>query len=260
MLLEKGCGTWSRLWIVFIKLLKHQVTQPLGSIGTPINSMLPVVENAFKLDVENRCRAFECWSVLIDSFATETNESNINKRIKLLIIPLRSNNAKVEKSALAKFKCWYHLISKFQTKMDKFLDSILVSYLQFAFGRYNIPDRSILVPGQISAAVTKKCIQAIVEIVGHVNCNGCTELPTLKEKVINTKHLVDNWNHWIYSLTKTVMLTVNSENGLTKQQMTCLWKSFLVTIGELPENNIRKDLFTEMLLILTNLVQVNYYY
>ncbi|KAH9645890.1 hypothetical protein HF086_010089 [Spodoptera exigua] len=254
LLIHKS-GVWHRVWIVYIKLLKHQITQAMGSIGTPINSMLPVVEAAFKLDVENRCKAFECWTVLIDSFSTETNESNINKRIKLLIIPLKSNNAKAEETALAKFKCWWHLLEKFQNKIDKFIDTILVTFLHFCFGRHNATDKTIIVPGQISMSLKKLCIQAIVDLVGHVNCDGCTELPKLKGKMISTKNLVDNWNHWIFSLTSTIMMSANSEEGLTKQQMTCLWKSFLRTIGELPENTIRKDLFSEMLSILELLVQ-----
>lgn len=255
LLIHKS-GIWHRVWMVYIKLLKHQITQAMGSIGTPINSMLPVVEAAFKLDVDNRCKAFECWTVLIDSFSTETNESNINKRIKLLIIPLRSNNAKAEETALAKFKCWWHLLEKFQNKIDKFIDTILVTFLHFCFGKHNATDKTIIVPGQISLPLKKLCIQAIVDLVGHVNCDGCTELPKLKGKMINTKNLVDNWNHWIFSLTSTIMMSANSDEGLTKQQMTCLWKSFLLTIGELPENTIRKDLFSEMLSILVHLVQV----
>ncbi|CAH1645983.1 unnamed protein product [Spodoptera littoralis] len=254
LLIHKS-GIWHRVWMVYIKLLKHQITQAMGNIGTPINSMLPVVEAAFKLDVENRCKAFECWTVLIDSFSTETNESNINKRIKLLIIPLKSNNAKAEETALAKFKCWWHLLEKFQNKIDKFIDTILVTFLHFCFGKHNATDKTIIVPGQISMLLKKLCIQAIVDLVGHVNCDGCTELPKLKGKMINTKNLVDNWNHWIFSLTSTIMMSANSDEGLTKQQMTCLWKSFLLTIGELPENTIRKDLISEMLSILVHLVQ-----
>nr|XP_021185071.2 telomere-associated protein RIF1 [Helicoverpa armigera] len=253
-LLQKGSILWHRLWIVFIRLLKHQVTEPQGSVGTPINSMLPVVEAAFKVDVANRCKAFECWNVLIDSFSTETNESNINKRIKLLIIPLKSNNAKAEVTALAKFKCWWHLIQKFQSKVDKFIDTILVSFLHFCFGKHNAIDKSVLIPGQMTVTLKKQCIQAMVDMVGHVSCNGCTNLPKLKGKLINTKNLVDNWNHWIFSLTSTIMMS-NTDHGLNKQQMTCLWKSYLFTIGELPENNIRKDLFNEMLSILEHLVK-----
>lgn len=256
-LLQQGSEVWHRVWIVFIRLLKHQITQPLGTIGTPINSMLPVVEAAFKVDVVNRCRAFDCWNVLIDLFSTETNESNINKRLKLLLIPLRSNNAKAEATALAKFNSWWHLIEKFQNKIDKFIDIVLVSFLHFCFGKHSSSDKSFLIPGQISTAVKKQCIQALVDMVGHVNCDGCTALPKLSGgKLINTKNLVDNWNQWVFSLTTACMISTNTDNGLTQQQMTCLWKSFLMTIGELPENNIRKDLFNEMLAIISELVKV----
>lgn len=254
-LLEKGNDFWHRIWILFIRLLKHQVTQTVANVGSPINSMLPVVEAAFKVDVGNRCKAFQCWSVLIDSFSTETSESNINKRIKLLIIPLKSNNAKHETTALAKFQCWWHLLLKFQNKIDKFIDSFLVSFLHFCFGKPNPADNQ-LIPGQISMAVKKQCVQALVDMIGHVNCDGCTDLPKLNGKLLNTKNLVENWSLWVFSLTSAFTMSANPDSGLTNQQMACLWKSFLMTIGELPANNIRRDLFSQMLSILILLMKV----
>lgn len=259
-LLKNESDIWCRVWIVFVRLLKHQVTQSLGAIGTPINSMLPVVEAAFKLDVMNRCRAFDCWKVLIDSFSTETNESNISKRLKLLLIPLRSNNAKTEATALAKFGCWWHLIEKFHNKIDTF-DTILVAFLHFCFGKHTSGEKSSLIPGQISAAVKKQCVQALVDLVGHVGCNGCTDIPKLScGKLINTKNLVENWNHWVFSLTSAIMMSANPESGLTEKQMMCLWKSYLIIIAELPENNVRKDLTAEILSIISHIVKVIYFF
>lgn len=261
MLLQNGSDVWHRVWIVFIKLLKHQVTQSLSSIGTPINSMLPVVEEAFKVDVMNRCRAFECWSVLIDSFSTETNKSDIKKRIKLLLIPLRLNNAKAEETALAKFRCWWHLIEKFQNKVETFNETILILFLYFCFGKHTSSDKSMIIPGQISTAVKKQCVKALVDIVGHVDCDGCTDLPKLSGgKLIQTTNLVKDWEHWVYSLTSAIKMSANADDGLTQKQMTCLWKSYNIIIGELPENNVRKDLFSAMLSIVSDLVKVIYFF
>lgn len=251
-LLNADCDGWHRLWIIFVKLLKHQITQSLSTIGSPINSMLPVVEAAFKLDAKKRTKAFECWNVLIDSFSSKINLNNLHKTLKLLIIPLKSNNARTEETILAKFKCWWHLLRKFQNQMDMFLDTVLVSFLHFCFGQDNTDK---LIPGMISVNMKRMCNQALVDIVGHINCDGCTDLPQLKGKLINTKHLVDNWNHWIYSLTY-VLKTANTSYGLTKQQTNCMWKSFILTIGELPENNIRKDLFASLMsIVITNFAQ-----
>ncbi|XP_075969751.1 uncharacterized protein LOC142972469 [Anticarsia gemmatalis] len=254
-LLQAGNDAWCRLWIIFVRLLKSQITQSFSGIGTPINSMLPVVEIAFKLDVPRRCKAFECWKALIDSFSNEINETNVNKRIKLLLIPLKSNNAKAEETALAKFDCWWHLLKKFQHKMD--LDSVMIYFLNFCYGRHTVVTLipTAVIPGQISPRMIKLCNLAIVDLVGHVNCNGCTSLIPLDGKIITTTHLVDNWNQWIFSITSVVVKTAKNDNPLTQQQLTCLWKSFLMTIGDLPDNNIKNDLFAETLGIVFNLVQ-----
>lgn len=254
-LLEKGNDTWHRLWIVFIKLLKNQITKVSNSSGSPINAMLPVVELAFKMDTANRCRAFECWNVLIDNFSSELNEAYVNKRLKLLIIPLRSNNAKVEEVALAKFDTWWHLIRKFHIKMDKFTDFVLISFLHFCFGKPMSGKATI--PGQFSVKTKKQCAQSLVEITGHVNCEGCVTIPKLKNKLISIKLLVDHWNDWIHSLTSSIEILAQCDNEMATQQATCLWKAIIMTVGELPENNVRKDLFNSILAVIELLLKVN---
>ncbi|XP_046965286.1 telomere-associated protein RIF1 [Vanessa cardui] len=245
-LLEIDNDDWHRLWIVFIKLLKNQITKSTNTVGSPINSMLPVVEMAFKMDVTNRCRAFSCWNVLIDNFSTETNEVYINKRIKLLIIPLTSNNAKVEETAIAKLKTWWHLMSRFYTRMDKFSDMILIPFLHFCFGKPVASDKPMIIPGMISEATKVQVVQAFINIIGHADCDGCVALPKLKGKLISTKLLVSHWKDWIHALNIVIPFCAES-NEFTEQHIKCFWKSFIMTIGELAENNIRRDVFNEVL-------------
>nr|XP_026495365.1 telomere-associated protein RIF1 isoform X2 [Vanessa tameamea] len=245
-LLEIGNDNWHRLWIVFIKLLKNQITKSTNTVGSPINSMLPVVEMAFKMDVTNRCRAFTCWNVLIDNFSTETNEVYINKRIKLLIIPLTSNNAKVEETAIAKLKTWWHLMSRFYTRMDKFSDMILIPFLHFCFGKPVASDKPMIIPGMISEATKVQVVQAFINIIGHAHCDGCVALPKLKGKLISTKLLVSHWKDWIHALNIVIPFCAESSE-FTEQHIKCFWKSFIMTIGELAENNIRRDVFNEVL-------------
>ncbi|XP_063359318.1 telomere-associated protein RIF1 isoform X2 [Cydia amplana] len=250
-LLTSGSVLWHRIWIIFIKLLKAQITMNKPGVGSPINSMLPVVEMAFKMDVKSRCRAFECWNVLIDNFSAETNELFVNKRIKLLIIPLRSNNAKVEETALAKLDTWWHLIKQYQARVD---ERMLYPFLHFCFGRH-IPEKTVLIPGMISPTVKKNCVETFVEMVGHVNCEGCVSKPRLKSKIISPKILVDHWSDWIHSLKMAIKVSAEEEVGIGKQPITCVWKSFMMTIAEMPENNIRKDLFNDLLTVTKLLAQ-----
>ncbi|CAH2086299.1 unnamed protein product [Euphydryas editha] len=253
-LLETGSDIWHRLWIIFIKLLKNQITKSTNSVGSPINSMLPVVEMAFKMDVTNRCRAFSCWNVLIENFSTETNEIYINKRMKLLIIPLISNNAKVEDTAIAKLKTWWHLLSCFYSSIDKFSDMILMPFLQFCFGKSTAPDKPVIIPGMISVATKVQVVQAFINIMGHTQCEGCVALPKLKGKMISTRLLVSHWKDWIHALNNAIQIcTENSE--FSEEHIKCFWKSFLMTVGELPESNIRRDLFNEVLNMLGKLAE-----
>ncbi|XP_050345530.1 uncharacterized protein LOC126770275 [Nymphalis io] len=251
-LLETGNENWHRLWIIFIKLLKNQITKSTNTVGSPINSMLPVVEMAFKMDITNRCRAFACWNVLIDNFSTETNEVYINKRIKLLIIPLTSNNAKVEQTAIAKLKTWWHLISRFYTKIDKFTDLILIPFLHFCFGKPVALDKPMIIPGMISVATKVQVVQAFINIIGHANCEGCVSLPKLKGKLLSTKLLVSHWKDWIHALNIVIQICAESSE-FSEQHIKCFWKSFIMTIGELAENNIRRDVFNEVLVLIKKL-------
>ncbi|CAG4910768.1 unnamed protein product [Colias eurytheme] len=254
-LLEDGSDHWHRLWMVCVKLLKSQITKNINSVACPINSMLPVVEMAFKMDVKNRCRAFKCWNVLIDNFSTETNEVYMNKRVKLLLIPLMSNNAKVEETALAKFDTWWHFIVKFHTKMTKFSDTVLLPFIQFCFGKPVVSNKPAIIPGLFTEETKKLSLQCFANIFAHYNCTGCVDMPKLESKLVTTTHLVTNWKHWINALSVVIKIGSDSGDKILIKQVKCAWKSFVATVGELPENNIRRDLFIELLAMIQKSLQ-----
>ncbi|XP_028170792.1 LOW QUALITY PROTEIN: telomere-associated protein RIF1 [Ostrinia furnacalis] len=249
-MLVNGRKNWHRLWIVCIRLLKNQITRIMSKVGSPINSMLPVVETAFKLDVTNRCRAFQCWDVLIDNFHTETNESYIVKRLKLLIIPLQSNNAKVEATALAKMKTWWHLIQKFESRLGNFVETIIISFLHFCFGK----QKPGFVPGLLTVETKKQALEMLIALAGHSSCTGCVNVPKLNGKIISTNILIDFLNDWMYSL-KVAIVNYKENIGITIKQMTCLWRSFIAIVAELPDNNVRNDIFKEFLAIVQTCIK-----
>lgn len=253
-LLESNNENWHRLWMIFIRLLKSQITKSTSNTGSPINSMLPVVEMAFKMDVQNRCKAFLCWNVLIDNFSTETNEMYINKRIKLLVIPLTSNNAKVEETALAKLNTWWHLITRFYGHLDKISNTVLMPFLYFCFGKFAC-DKPVLIPGMISEKTKAQCVQAFININGHSNCEGCVNFPKLKGKLLTTTLIVDHWQDWIHFMNVALKICADNKD-FTNKQIECVWRSFVLTIGELPENNVRRDLFLEVIGLLGKLTEV----
>ncbi|XP_072944048.1 uncharacterized protein Rif1 isoform X2 [Epargyreus clarus] len=252
-LLEKGSDIWHRLWTVFIKILKNQITKSTNNLGSPINSMLAVVETAFKMDITNRCRAFYCWNVLIDNFSSETNEVYINKRLKLLLIPLCANNAKVEEIAIAKLKTWWHLICCFHKRMKKFSEVILSPFMEFCFGKQNVGNKPLFVPGLISETTKEHCMEAFVNILGHHNCGCSVTLPKLDGKLLTGAHLVDKWKDWMFYIKSAIKHAAN--NNKLRQPLKCVWISFVKIICDLPDNDVRRNLFKELLSMLEDLIQ-----
>lgn len=259
-MLESGDDRWHILWIMFVKLLKQEITKSRPKLGSPINYMLPVVEAAFKLDITNRYYAFKCWRVLVDNFSAETNENVVNKRIKLLVIPLKSNNAKVQETALAKFDTWWHFIGKYEPWIQNHIDTIFIPFLQFCFGNpKHTGDTNVLVPGQLSSQLKYLSLLALVESVGHIDCTGCVpeEFPKLKKRVLNPRVLQDSLPLWILAVKTAIKIcgeaAFNQEEN--RKWMCCIWNSFLSVSSRLPEN-AKKDVVGKLLTMVTSIVEV----
>lgn len=221
--------------------------------------MLPAVETAFKMNVKNRCRAFLCWNVLIDNFATETNEIYINKRLKLLMIPLTSNNAKVEETVLAKLNTWWHLIRQFESKIDTCFETILLPFLHFCFGKPAVPEKPVFAPGLLTINTKRQVLQAFANIAGHINCDCTVNMSKLNRKILSSNNLlVDHWDNWTNSLTMTIRICVNDNSDSVMQHFKCIWKSFIANIAEVSKSTDRHNLFVELLTILEVLLQVNH--
>lgn len=258
-MIEKSQEPWYRLWIVFVKLLKENITKQKHEGGSPINALLPVVECAFKMRAEDRCRAFECWNVLINSFSKEQNEYQVKKRAKLLLVPLKSNNAKTEGTAVAKLNTWWHLIRSFEDRLENFTDLIVLPFLHLCYGKHDANTIAITFFSMLrfsGAAVKKLCVEMFVEITGHVKCEGCANVPRLTKRIISLKLLIDDWNNWVQFLSSAIKMAGEVNDDAMKQCVSCMWNSFLLSICELPSNNIRKDLFNDLLNIVEQLPKV----
>ncbi|XP_013146218.1 PREDICTED: telomere-associated protein RIF1-like isoform X2 [Papilio polytes] len=254
-LLEAGNEVWYRLWIIFTKLLKSQITKNMSSFGSPINSMLPVVETAFKMNVKNRCRAFQCWNALIDNFAVEANEPYVNKRLRLLIIPLASNNAKVEETALAKLNTWLHLIRSFEGKIGSLSHIVLLPFMFFCFGKPSVGDKPVSAPGLLTINTKRQVLEAFSYIIGHTDCDCVVYMPKLNNKILTHDVLVDHWRLLTNSLTITIRICVDDDSDSVTQHFKCIWKSIIADISKIPNCTTKYNLFYELLQMLQVLLQ-----
>ncbi|KAJ0180631.1 hypothetical protein K1T71_004035 [Dendrolimus kikuchii] len=244
-LLQKGSPIWHRIWIALIKLLNQQLITMIPDKGTPLNSMLPIVETAFKMSNNSRCRAFLCWKELIDNLSKEINDNTLPRKMKLLMVPLSVNNAKAKETIQAKFATWWHLIIKFKPTLDNYVREIIIRFLHFCFGNHNSAEP--LIPDHFTYELKMQCVEAFIELTGHVYCDGCTTIPKLNGKLLNTNYFLKYGKDWIHSLKSAILIIAQDIKENSYQQVKCMWKSFLLIIGELDENTLRKDIVVELL-------------
>lgn len=114
------------------------IVQILGTVlhkGTSlINDLLEVVEKGFKSTTPAvRVEAFRCWKALIDNFALDLDVLTHHKRLKLLLAPLKANNAKSEAIAHEKLLVWWHLVVRLKKHAASQFDTLMIPLLKFCF-------------------------------------------------------------------------------------------------------------------------------
>nr|XP_045624808.1 telomere-associated protein RIF1-like isoform X2 [Procambarus clarkii] len=130
-LVGEECIDILKEWKLIVKFLGKEL-HPGTSL---INGLLEVVEKGFKSSKpEIRVDAFKCWQALIDNFSLDDSVLTHLKRLKLLLAPLKANNAKTEDIAYAKLLAWWHLICKLGKKASINFDLIVIPLLRFCFG------------------------------------------------------------------------------------------------------------------------------
>lgn len=237
--LENKSDNWVIMLCVIVKLLKNNITNGMPGQELHINCILPVLENAFKMNVADRCGAFHCWKLIAKCFASAKYEQ---KKLEFLMIPLETNNVKVEEVAVAKFHCWWHIINCFQTKLVFCKYSLLMKFIKYCFGQ-----TKILVPKEHSISssiyqykkVIKLGMEAFLNVIGHgSHCEGCiiNTIPLLESKILNGEILKSYLFDWLEHLKgATIVLAYSEDICEAKKQAACVWESFFNVI-ELEKN------------------------
>ncbi|XP_022112663.2 telomere-associated protein RIF1 isoform X2 [Pieris rapae] len=246
-ILNEGRDHWAPLWIAMINLLKVNIT------ASTLNALLQVAENAFKNNPKNRSLAFECWNYFIDNFSSQSQRI-LNRRIKLLAVPLLSFNAKFEETAFAKLGTWWHFIVRLYDKCDLVTDYIQ-PFLTFCFGSPP-PSNQQPAPGMFSRRTKMAGLQAFANILGPCDCPFPDELERLQTAVITGELLVKENKNLLHYFSVALDLCVELESEEGKGYLICAWKSLLLKICGLPSETFRREeMFNELLDVLAKSLQ-----
>lgn len=224
------------------KLIVHMLGKELHPGTSLINGLLEVVEKGFKSPKsEIRVDAFRCWQALIDNFSLDETVLTHSKRLKLLLAPLKANNAKTEDIALAKLLAWWHLVRKLGKKAATNFDLVIAPLLRFCFGcgltagsaAAGLSERNLIMsgaaasPGRKFSGLHVTCAEILGQILSvGLNISGLQSFsfstPTLEESVIpNQVAYVRNYQ----LLMGCVKEAVQSLNSQERKQ--CLLGLFL---------------------------------
>lgn len=120
-----------RIWSFLIESFGTQ----LHSSVALLNELLKVKENALKSkNAVFRQQALEHWVSIIDCFALNPSVLNNSKRIKLILVPLKSTDTRTEQFGLSKMKLWWHLLYRLGSNAAKRYQEVVATLLHFCFG------------------------------------------------------------------------------------------------------------------------------
>ncbi|XP_037792042.1 telomere-associated protein RIF1-like [Penaeus monodon] len=245
----KHCKTMNRLigaectdvlkeWRLIVEILGKEL-HPGTSL---INGLLEVVEKGFKsVKAEIRIEAFKCWQSLIDNFSLDEAVLTHSKRLKLLLAPLKANNAKTEDIALAKLLSWWHLVCKLGKKATSNFDLVIAPLLRFCFGcgapasgaASGLSERNLIMsgaaasPGRKFSGLHVTCAEILGQILSTgLNISGLQPFsfttPILEYPVIPNQVLFIRNYQFFMSCVKEAVQSLNSQ-----ERKQCLLGIFL---------------------------------
>jgi len=131
---QDGLNIWSFLIRGFGTLLHDSV--PL------LNDLLKVEESALKSrNPVFRQAALERWRSVIDCFALTPAVLNNSKRIKLVLVPLKSTDSRTPDFARTKIQLWLYLLERLGPDVGIRFIEVTLPLLAFCFGNLAPPTK-----------------------------------------------------------------------------------------------------------------------
>ncbi|XP_017049381.1 telomere-associated protein RIF1 [Drosophila ficusphila] len=123
-------SNWHKVWTLLVQIMDEDLLR--GCVY--INKFLALVELGFRNpDNGVRSEAFLCWRVLIKIFAAY-DELASAKRLRLLLIPLRTSQSRSSHVSGIKLRVWWYLITCLDNELPKSFESAVEHFLAFMFG------------------------------------------------------------------------------------------------------------------------------
>lgn len=120
-----------KLWSFLIRAFGTQLHDSVALL----NELLKIEESALKCkNPAFRQRALEHWKYIIECFALNPTVLNNSKRIKLVLVPLKSTDTRTVDFSKTKIELWWHLLCKLGPDAILRFQEVTLPLLTFCFG------------------------------------------------------------------------------------------------------------------------------
>ncbi|ALC42012.1 CG30085 [Drosophila busckii] len=127
---EAKNNNWHKIWSLLVQIMDNDLLRGCSYI----NKFLAVVELGFRNPDNNvRAEAFLCWRVLIKVFAAYEELATL-KRLRLLLIPLRTSQSRSSHVSSIKLRVWWYLLSCLNDELPNVFEHAVEYFLSFLFG------------------------------------------------------------------------------------------------------------------------------
>lgn len=124
-------GDSLRIWSFLIQAFGTELHDSVALL----NELLKIEESALKSkNPAFRQRALEHWRFIIDCFALNPAVLNNSKRIKLVLVPLKSTDTRTVDFSKTKIELWWHLLERLGADAVSRFQEVTSPLLTFCFG------------------------------------------------------------------------------------------------------------------------------
>jgi hypothetical protein len=101
----------------------------------------------------------------------QVQSSAVERSVRLLVQPLRPNNAKMGNTACQKFSTWWHLIQRLGNNNENHWKTVLVPFFVYCFGCSKSEERP---PGKKYEVLHIPCARALANMLDPEPTKQCT--------------------------------------------------------------------------------------